>query len=65
MVYGSFAAGGTGVLHKTDGIKRKEPNVEMLKTHLKISGRRLKLDHRLILQMGPKHSYKFVKSGKC
>lgn len=34
-MWGYFAAGGTGVLHKRDGLMRKEHYVEILKQHLK------------------------------
>ena len=38
-----FATGGTGALHKIDGIMRKENDVDILKQHLKTSVRKLKL----------------------
>ena len=37
MLWGCFAAGGTGELHKIGGIMRKENYVDILKTHLKTS----------------------------
>ena len=37
MLWGCFAAGGTGALHKIDGIKRQENYVDILKQHLKTS----------------------------
>uniref|UniRef100_A0AAZ3R193 Sleeping Beauty transposase HTH domain-containing protein n=1 Tax=Oncorhynchus tshawytscha TaxID=74940 RepID=A0AAZ3R193_ONCTS len=37
MLWGCFAAGGTGALHKIDGIMRKENYVDILKQHLKTS----------------------------
>ncbi|XP_058490376.1 extracellular calcium-sensing receptor-like [Solea solea] len=37
ILWGCFAAGGTGALHKIDGIMRKEHYVEILKQHLKTS----------------------------
>ena len=37
MLWGCFAAGGTGALHKIDGIMRKEQYVDILKHHLKTS----------------------------
>ena len=36
-VVGVLAAGGTGALHKIDGIMRKENDVDILKQHLKTS----------------------------
>ena len=33
MLWGSFAAGGTGALHKIDGTMRKENYVDILKQH--------------------------------
>ena len=41
MLWGCFAAGGTGALHKIDGIMRNY--VDILKQHLKTSVRKLKL----------------------
>uniref|UniRef100_A0A8C7QZK8 Hook microtubule tethering protein 2 n=1 Tax=Oncorhynchus mykiss TaxID=8022 RepID=A0A8C7QZK8_ONCMY len=35
MLWGCFAAGGTGALHKIDGIMRQENYVDILKQHLK------------------------------
>ena len=35
MLWGCFAAGGTGALHKIDGVMRKENYVDILKQHLK------------------------------
>ena len=35
MLWGCFAAGGTGALHKIDGIMRMENYVDILKQHLK------------------------------
>jgi hypothetical protein len=35
MLWGCFAAGGTGELHKIDGIMREENYVDILKQHLK------------------------------
>uniref|UniRef100_A0A3Q3AVF7 Tc1-like transposase DDE domain-containing protein n=1 Tax=Kryptolebias marmoratus TaxID=37003 RepID=A0A3Q3AVF7_KRYMA len=52
MLWVCFAAGGTGALHKTDGIMRKKQYVELLKQHLKTS----------VFQMDndPKHTAKLV-----
>ena len=33
MLWGCFAAGGTGALHKIDGFMRKENFVDILKLH--------------------------------
>ena len=41
MLWGCFAAGGTGALHKIDGIMRMENYVDILKQHLKTSVRKL------------------------
>ena len=62
MLCGCFAAGGTGALHKIDGIMRKESNVDILKQHLKTSVRKLKLGHKWVFQMdnNPKHTSKVV-----
>ena len=55
MLWG-FAAGGTGALHKIDGIVRKENYVDILKQHLKTSD--LKLGCKWVFQMDndPKHT---------
>ena len=37
MMWGCFAAGWTGALHKIDGIMREENCVDILKQHLKTS----------------------------
>ena len=37
MMWGCFAAGGTGALHKIDGLMMEENYVDMLKQHLKTS----------------------------
>jgi hypothetical protein len=42
MLLGCFAAGGTGTLHKIDGIMRVENDVDFLNEHLKTSFRKLK-----------------------
>ena len=57
-----FAAGGTGALHKIDGITREENYVDILKQHLKTSVRKLKLGGKLVFQMDndPRHTYKVV-----
>ena len=62
MLWGCFAAGGTGALHKIDGIMRKENYVDILKQHLKTSARKLKLGRKWLFQMDndPKHTSKVV-----
>ena len=52
MLWGCFAAGGTGALHKIDDIMRKEMYVDILKQHLKTSVRKLKLGRKWVFQMG-------------
>ena len=56
------AAGGTGALHKIDGIMRTENDVAVLKQHLKTSVRKLKLCRKWVFQMenDPKHISKVV-----
>jgi hypothetical protein len=63
MMWGCFAAGGTGALHKTDGIMRMGNYVDILKQHLKTSFRKLKLGRKWVFQMDsdPKHTYKVVR----
>ena len=46
MLWGHFAAGGTGALQKIDGIMGWENYVDILKQHLKTSVRKLKLDRK-------------------
>ena len=46
MLWRCFAAGGTGALHKIDGVMRKENYVDILKQHLKTSVRKLKLGRK-------------------
>ena len=62
MLWGCFAAGGTGALHKIDGIMRYENYVDILKQHLKTSVRKLKLGRKCVFQMDidPKHTSKVV-----
>ena len=50
MLRGCFAAGGTGALHKIDGIMRVGNYVDILK-HLKTSVRKLKLGRKWVFQM--------------
>ncbi|CDQ71431.1 unnamed protein product [Oncorhynchus mykiss] len=62
MLWACFAAGGTGALHKIDGIMRMDNYVDILKQHLKTSVRKLKLGRKWVLQMDndPKHTSKVV-----
>ena len=46
MLWGCFAAGGTGALHKIDGIMREENYVDILMQHFKTSVRKLKLGRK-------------------
>ena len=58
MLWGCFAAGGTGALHKIDGFMRSGNYVDILKQHLKTSVRKLKLGRKMVSQMDnyPKHT---------
>jgi hypothetical protein len=58
MLWGCFAAGGTGALHKIDGIISKENYVDILTQHLKTSVRKFKLGRKWVFQMDndPKHT---------
>ena len=62
MLWGCFAAEGTGALHQLDGNMRNENYVDILKHHLKTSVRKLKLGHKWVYQMDndPKHTSKVV-----
>ena len=62
MLWGCFAAGGTGALHKIDGIMRVENYVDILKQHLKTSVRKSKPGPKWVFQMDndPKHTSKAV-----
>ena len=51
MLWRCFAAGGTGALHKIDGCMRNENYVDILKQHLKTSGRKLKLARKSVFQI--------------
>ena len=57
MLWGCFAAGGTGALHKIDVIMRRENYVDILKQHLKTSVRKLKLGRKWVFQMDNDHKY--------
>jgi hypothetical protein len=60
MLLGCFATGGTGALHKIDGIMSQENDVDILKQHVKTSFRKLKLGSKWVFQMDndPKHTSK-------
>jgi hypothetical protein len=62
MLCRCFAAGGTGALHKIDGVMREENYVDILKQHLTTSVRKLKLGRKWVFQMDndPKHTSKVV-----
>ena len=62
MLWGCFAAGGTGALHKIDGVMRKGNDVDILKQHLKTSVRKLNLGREWVFQINnnPKHTSKVV-----
>ena len=62
MLWGYFAAGGTGALHKLDAIMRRENYVDLLKQHLKTSVRKFKVGRKWVFQMDndPKHTSKVV-----
>ena len=62
ILWGCFAAGGTGAFHKINGIRRKEHCVNILKQHLKTSVRKLKLGRKSVFQMDndPKDTSKVV-----
>ena len=66
MLWGCFAAGGTGALHKIDGIMREENDVDILKQHLKTAVRKLKLGRKWVFQMDnePKVVAKWLKDNK-
>ena len=61
-MWGCFAVGGTGALHKIDGIMMTENYVDILKQHLKTSVRKLKLGCKWFFQIDndPKHTSKVV-----
>ena len=48
MLWGCFAAEGTGALHKIDGIMRMDNYWDILKQHLKTSVKKLKLGHKWV-----------------
>ena len=62
MLWWCFAAGGTGALHKIDGIMGKDNYVDILKQHLNTSVRKIKLGRKWVFQMNndPKHTSKVV-----
>ena len=62
MLWGCYAAGGTGARHKIDGIMSQENDVDILKQHLKTSVRKLKIGRKWVFQMdnNPRHTSKVV-----
>ena len=46
LLWGFLASGGTGALHKIEGIMREDNYVDILKQCLKTSVRKLKLGHK-------------------
>jgi hypothetical protein len=62
VLWGCFAGGVTGALHKIDYIIGQENYVDILKQHLKTSVRKLKLGCKWVFQMdnNPKHTTKVV-----
>ena len=62
MLWECFAAGGTGALHKIEGITRQENCVDILTQNLKASVRKLKLGRKWVFQMDndPKHTSKVI-----
>jgi hypothetical protein len=62
MLWGCFAAGGTGAVHKIDCIMREENYVDILMQNLKTSVRKLKFGHKWVFQMDidPKHTSKVL-----
>ena len=61
-VWRTGAAGGTGALHKIDGIMGEENDVDILKQHLKTSVRKFMLGRKWVFQMDNdnKHTSKVV-----
>jgi hypothetical protein len=59
MLQGCIAAGGTGALHKIDGIMREANYMDILKQHLKDISQ---LGRKWVFQMDndPKHPYKVL-----
>ena len=51
MFWWCFASGGTGALHKIDGIMRQKNYVDILKQHLKTSVWKLMLGRKWVFQM--------------
>ena len=62
MLWGCFAAGGTGALHKMYGIMRMENDVDIFKQHFKTPVRKLKLGRKWVFQIDndPKHTSKVL-----
>uniref|UniRef100_A0AAZ3PCF0 Tc1-like transposase DDE domain-containing protein n=1 Tax=Oncorhynchus tshawytscha TaxID=74940 RepID=A0AAZ3PCF0_ONCTS len=62
MLWGCFAAEGTGANHKIDGIMRMDNYVDIMEQHLKTSARKLKLDRKWVFRIDndPTHTSKVV-----
>ena len=58
------AVGGTGALHKIDGIMSQENIVDILKQHLKTSARKLKLGRKWVFQTDNDPKAYFQSCGK-
>lgn len=63
MLWGCFAANGTGDLQRVNGTMKKEDYLHILQHNLKSSARRLGLGHSWVSQEDndPKHTSKVVK----
>uniref|UniRef100_A0A8C6KMD7 Tc1-like transposase DDE domain-containing protein n=1 Tax=Nothobranchius furzeri TaxID=105023 RepID=A0A8C6KMD7_NOTFU len=63
MLWGCFAANGTGALQRVNGIMKKEDYLHILQHNLKSSARRLGLGRSWVFQQDndPKHTSKVVK----
>ena len=64
MLWGCFAAGRTGALHKIDGIMREDNYVDILKQHLK-TVRKLKLGRKWVFKIDndTKYTSKVIENG--
>ena len=64
ILWECFAAGGTGALHKIDGVMTKENYVDILKQHLETSVRKFKLGCKWVFQMNIDPKAYFQSCGK-
>lgn len=62
MLWGCFAASGTGALYKVDEIMKKEDYLIIIQHNLKPSARQLKVGHNWVSQQenNPKYTSKVV-----